>query len=147
MTWAYQSLKNTCESGTCMHSKRVVSSGHACLQYLRVCSASGILGPGQAGTLISGLKTTKVCSARCDVSTGVSPSPSLPSSGRQCPFEIVLSVATSAWLHDVPELALLTLLSFHCLLRLAETRQLRWRDVETFDGSLSTRYKRVSGIV
>ena len=31
--------------------------------------------------------------------------------------EIVLSAAMSAWLHNVPELSLLTLLSFHCLFR------------------------------
>ena len=31
--------------------------------------------------------------------------------------DIVLAVATSAWLHNVPELSILTLISFHCLLR------------------------------
>ena len=30
--------------------------GHLCVQHLRTCFASGTLGPGQAGTLISGLK-------------------------------------------------------------------------------------------
>ena len=34
-----------------------------------------------------------------------------------------------------------------CLLRPAEARQLRWRDVQIFDGSLSTRYEKVYGIV
>ena len=34
-------------------------------------------------------------------------------------------------------LSLLTLFSFHCLLRPAEARQLRWCDVKIFDGSLS----------
>ena len=46
--------------------------------------------------------------------------------------KIVLSVATSGSLHDVPELFLFTLISFHCLLRPAEARQLRSCDVETF---------------
>ena len=46
--------------------------------------------------------------------------------------EIVLSVTTSAWLHNVPELSLFTLLSFHCLLRPADARQLQSCDVEFF---------------
>ena len=53
----------------------------------------------------------------------------------------------SAWLHNVPELFLLTLKYFHCLLRPAETRQLRWCDVKIVDGSLSTRHEKVCGIV
>ena len=44
-----------------------------------------------------------------------------------------------------PVLSLLTLHSFHCLLCLTEARQLRWCDVQTFDGSLSTRNGTVSG--
>ena len=47
-----------------------------------------------------------------------------------------------AWLHNVPELSFLTLLSFHCLFRPAEARQLRWCDVKIVDGSLSTRYEK-----
>ena len=43
--------------------------------------------------------------------------------------------------HNVPELPLLTLFSFHWLLRPAEA------DVKMFDGSLSTRYEKVYGIV
>ena len=39
------------------------------------------------------------------------------------------------------------LLSFHCLLRPAETRHLRRCDVQTFDGSPWTRYLKVYGIV
>ena len=52
-----------------------------------------------------------------------------------------------AWLHNVQELSLVTVLSFHCLLRLTEARQLRWCDVKFFDGSLSTRYGKLYGIV
>ena len=47
----------------------------------------------------------------------------------------------------VPELSLLTLLSFHCLLRPAEARQLRWCGVKMFDGSLSKRYEKIDGII
>ena len=72
------------------------------------------------------------------------PLPSLPSS---VPHEIVLCVATSAWLHNVPGLSRLTLFSFHCVLRAAEAKHLRRCDAPTLDGSLSTRYEKVSGIV
>ena len=61
--------------------------------------------------------------------------------------EIVLSVALSSRLHNVPELSLLTHFSFHCLLRPAEARQHRWCDVTKVDGSLSRRYEKVYGIV
>ena len=43
--------------------------------------------------------------------------------------------------------SLLMLLSFHCLLRPAEARQLRWCDVIKCHGSLSTRCEKVYGIV
>ena len=62
-------------------------------------------------------------------------------------MDIALSVATSAWVHCVSQLSLLTLASFHCQLRVAEAEHLGWCDVQTFDGSLSTRYEEVSGIV
>ena len=88
--------------------------------------------------------TTNVHAARCDVCIEVGFSPSLPSS---VPRDIALSVATSAWVHCVSQLSLLTLASFHCQLRVAEVKHLGWCDVQTFDGSLSTRYEEVSGIV
>ena len=62
--------------------------------------------------------------------------------------EIVSSVAIfslASWLRDVPSLSLLTPFSFHCLLHPAEARQLRRCDVD--NGSLSTRYENVYGIV
>ena len=46
--------------------------------------------------------------------------------GTPVSHEIVLSVAVSAWLQNVPELPLLSPLSFHCPLSPAEARQLRW---------------------
>ena len=64
--------------------EKLVSScnemGHACIQYLRVCFASGSLGPGQAGTLISGLRRFALLARSCGVYIEVGPSPSLPSS-------------------------------------------------------------------
>ena len=57
-------------------------------------------------------KTTKVYAARCEVCTEDGPSLALPSS---VSHEIVLSAATYARLSNVPELSLVTLLSFHCL--------------------------------
>ena len=62
--------------------------------------------------------------------------------------EIVSSVAIfslASWLRDVPSLSLLTPFSFHCLLHPAEARQLRRCEVD--NGSLSTRYENVYGIV
>ena len=52
-------------------------------------------------------------------------------------YEVVLSVVVSAWLQNAPELSILTLLSFHCLLHPAKARHLRWCDVQTLDGFLS----------
>ena len=76
-------------------------------------------------------KTTKEYAARCGVhqswSLAIPAVFSTPMS-----HEIVMSLATSAWLHNFPALSLLTLLSFHCLLRLAETRHFRWCEVQTF---------------
>ena len=69
-------------------------------------------------------RTTVVYAARCEVS-----SLSLPSS---VPHEIVSTVAT----------ALLTLLSFHCLLRAIESMHIRWCDVQIIDKPLSTRYEK-----
>ena len=135
--------------------------GHAGIQHLRGCFASGSLGPGQAGTLISGLKRHVLLARSCGADLEDhqivfrtlwrvyrSWSLAIPAEFRTpVSHEIVLSVATFAWLHCVPELSLLTLLSFHCLLRPAETRQLRWCDVKNVKGSLSTRYEKVHGII
>ena len=86
-------------------------------------------------------KTTRVCFARCGVC--IEWSLAIPAEFRTpVSHEIVLSAAMFAWLHNVPELSLLTLLSFHCLFRPAEARQLRWCDVKIVDGSLSTRYEK-----
>ena len=93
---------------------------------------------GICGVLVPIRTTAIVYAARCEVCIEIGPSPSLPSS---VPHEIVLNVATSAWLHYVPE-TLLALVSFHCLLRAAETKHLRWCDVQTFDVSLPTRYEK-----
>ena len=128
--------------------------GHVCIQYLRTCFASGSVGPGQASTLISGLRRYVLLARSCGAdledhqsvfrtSSHVHRSWSFttPAEFRTpVSLEIVLSVATSAWLLNVAELSPLTLRSFHCLLRPAEARPLRWCDVKNVDGSLSTRY-------
>ena len=105
--------------------------GHLCVQHLRSCFASGILGPGQASTLISRLRRCVLLARSCGADLEdhqtvfqtlwrVHRSWSLAApTGFRAPVshEIVLNVAVSAWLQDVPELSLLTLLSLHCLLR------------------------------
>ena len=125
----------------------------ACIQYLQVCFASGSLKKGYAGTLISAR------SSGADPEDRHSVFRTLWRVHRSWFFtiwaelrlpvsqEIVLSVATPTWLRNVPELSLLTLLSFHCLLCPAEGSQLRWYDVESFDESLSTRCERVHKIL
>ena len=62
--------ENNCLSGTSMGSKSssitgLNELGHLCIQYLRTCSASGTLGPGQAGTLISGLRRYVLLARSC----------------------------------------------------------------------------------
>ena len=99
--------------------------------------ASGGLGPGQAGTLISGSRRhvllARSCGAGLEDHQSVfrtlwrvhrSWSLAIPAEFRTpVSHEIVWSVATSAWVHNVPRTFLL---SFHCLLRPAEARQLPW---------------------
>ena len=118
-----------------------------CVQHLQSCFASRTLRPGQAGTLISGLRRcvllARSCGADLEDHQSVfrtlwrvqrSWSLVIPTEFRTLvSHEIVLSVAMSAWLQNVPELFPLTLLSRHCLLRPAEARQLRWFDVQFFD--------------
>ena len=109
--------------------------GHLCIQYLRTCFASGTLGPGQAGTLNSGLRRYALLARSCGAALEDQQSAfrswrvhrswslAIPAEFRTpVSHEIVFSVAVSAWFQNVPELSLLTLLSFHCLLRPAEAR-------------------------
>ena len=117
--------------------------GHLCIQHLRTCFASGTFGPRQAGTLVSVLRRYVLMAKSCgaDLEDHQSVFRTLwrvqRSRSLAIPAEIVLSVA--AWLQNVPELPLLTLLSFHCLFRPTEARQLQWCNVKMFD--LSTRYE------
>ena len=67
MTWPFQNLMNTSESET---FKELVNSGlnqlgRACIQYLRVCFASGSLGQGQGSALISGLRRYVLLAPSC----------------------------------------------------------------------------------
>ena len=56
-------------------------------------------------------------------------------------------MATSTWLHHLLEVPLLTLVSFHCLLRATEAKHLRWWDVQILDVPMPARCEKVSGIV
>ena len=79
-------------------------------------------------------KTATVNAVRCEVCIIVVSSPSLPNS---MPHEILLSVTTSGWHHNVTELSLLAFRSCHCLVRPTEARHLRWCEVQTSDGPLA----------
>ena len=112
--------------------------GHTCIQYLRVCF------------LISGLRRYVLSAPSCGADLedhqrvfgtlwrvhGSCSLAILAELRTPVSHEIALSVATSAWLHDVPE-----------LVPPAEARQLRWCDVETVVGPPSTRDEKVYGIV
>ena len=88
-------------------------------------------------------RTIKVYAVRFEDASNAT-SPNLPSSG---PHEIVSSVATLAWLQNVAEFSRLTLPSFRCLCVRPKASTLNGA-MQTFDGSLSTRYgDKVSGIV
>ena len=60
-------MKNTCETETFTGSKNhgLIEVGQGCIQYLRACFASCSLGPGQAGTLISGLRPNVLLARSC----------------------------------------------------------------------------------
>ena len=133
MTWPSQSWKNISRVRD-VHGLEDLAIdglnelGHLCFQYLRTCFAVGSLGPGQAGTLMSGLTWRNLADLEDRQSVfrtlwrvHRSWSLAIPAEFRTpVSHEIVLRAAISAWLHNVPELSLLTLLSFHCLLRPAE---------------------------
>ena len=98
-------------------SNGVNELGHACIQYLQVWFASGSPRSGQAGTLISSLRrhvlSARPCGADLEDHQSVfrtswrvhgSWSLAIPAEFRtSVSHGIVLSVATSAWHHDVPE--------------------------------------------
>ena len=153
LTWPFRNLKNIFanQRHSWTRRTRLNELGHVCSQYLRACVASSSLGPGQAA-LISGLRRYVLLARSCvaDLEGRVHRSWSLTISAEfrtPVSHKIALSVAMSASLHNVPELSLLALLPFHCLLHPAEARQLRRCDVKIVDGSLSTRYEKVYGIV
>ena len=143
MTWPYQSSKNTCESDTFMgstDSSAAVSMIWATLVSSISESASGGLGPGQAGTrcflrvLMESVFSTLWCVQR-------SWSFAIPAEFRTpVSHEIVLSVAPLARLRDVPEHSS----SDIALIPLPVASS---GDVYTVDGSLLTRYEKVHGIV
>ena len=88
-------------------------------------------------------KITRLYSGRCGGCIEVGPLLSQPNSKHQYLTRWYRVWECPAWHQNVPELSFLMFLSFHCLLRPAEGRQLRWCDVKILDGSLSTRYGKV----
>ena len=65
---AVAEFENICESETNHWLEELVNHGlnelaHLWIQYLRTCFASGTLGPGQAGTLISGFNALRASGA------------------------------------------------------------------------------------
>ena len=63
------------------------------------------------------------------------------------PHSVALAVAVTSWLLAWPVLSFLTLLSFHCLLRPAEARSLRWCDLHCFTEDEQCRYPGVYGLI
>ena len=63
------------------------------------------------------------------------------------PHSVALAVAVTSWLLGWPVLSFLTLLSFHCLLRPADARCLRWCDLHCFTEDETCRYPGVYGLV
>ena len=63
------------------------------------------------------------------------------------PHSVALAVAVTSWLLGWPVPSLLTLLSFHCLLRPAEARSLRWCDLHCFTEDEQCRYPGVYGLI
>ena len=82
--------------------------------------------------------------ARCEVCFEIGSSSSLLSS---VPHEIVLNVATSGWLHDLPELSLLDTRLIPLPVACSRSQAPSMVRCRTFDVSLSTRYEKVAVIV
>ena len=130
---AVQTLKNTCETETCLGSKR--SSTAASVNWVMRQAASGRVKLRDSSWVAPGA----TCSWRALEVRSLEDHQSvfrtlwrvhrrwslaIPDEFRTpVSHEIVSSVATSAWVHHVPRTFLL---SFHCLLRPAEARQLPW---------------------
>ena len=141
---AFQTLKNTCETETCLGSKS--SSTAASVNWVMRQAASGrvkrALSSLARGATCSWRdlvvlvwKTTRVYSARCGVCIEVGPSPSRLSSERQC-----LTRSCGVWQHLLGFTMSPNFPPFVSLF-VASGRGQAASVVETFDGSLSTRYE------
>ena len=149
---AVAEFENICESETSMGSRGspiTVSTKWVCVQHLRTCFASGTLGPRLAGTLISDLRRyvllARTCGADLEDHQAVFPTLCALNLVPCCPNRIQNTSISRVWQcppGSKKSQNFLSFLSFLCLLRTAEARQLRWRDVKMFDGSLLTRYEK-----
>ena len=128
------------------------------MRYLR---SSAELSTSQVGTLISGLRryvnlVRSLGGALPDSSSHFSVlwrlhrswSLAIPRGFRTpVPHDVALAVTVTSWLAGWRELALLTLLKFHCLLRSAEARNVRWTEIHCFSADQQARYPGLFGLV
>ena len=89
-------------------------------------------------------KTAKVYSARRGACIAIGPFVILAEFRTPMSHKIVLSIATSSWLHNVPELSPFCFIV--CYIQ-PKPGSFHGATGETFDGSLSTRYEQIYGIV
>ena len=134
---------------------------HLASSYLRSSYTSGELSASGAGNCISGLRRFLLLAANLGAAVG-DPRAALqplwrlhrtwlrevPGEFRKpIPLFVALAIATAAWSLDLRRLAVITLLQFHCLLRPAECRSVRWRDIVIFSERDRVRYPGVYGVV
>ena len=131
------------------------------VRYLRSSFHTGVLSAGQVGNLIAALRRyiTLVKSLGGDLPDTKSHFGilwklhrswlmAIPQDFRApVPLNVALAIAVASWLAGWHELALLTLVSFHCLLRPAEARNLRWEDLHCFDEQQRARYPGLFGLI
>ena len=131
------------------------------VRYLRVSFHGGCLSASQVGTLLAALRRyiTLVRTLGGDLLDPTSHfsvlwrlhrswSLAIPCEFRTpVPHSVALAVAVTSWLLGWPVLSFLTLLSFHCLLRPAEARSLRWCDLHCFTEDENCRYPGVYGLI
>ena len=130
------------------------------MRYLRVSFHAGVLSASQVGTLISALPYVNLVKSLGGGLPDSSPhfgvlwrlhwswSLAIPHHFRTpVPHDVVLAVAVASWLAGWRGLALLTLLSFHCLLRPAEARKVRWADIHISSAEQQARHPGLFGLV
>ena len=129
--------------------------------YLRQAFADGMLSAAQVGHLLSGIKRFVMLAVALGAPVGDDPvhfrtlwkvhrawQLAIPPEFRApVSFRTVLAMAITLWLHHSPDLALIVLIGWHCLLRPSEYRALRWTDVLIYAPDEAARYPGTFGIV